>query len=349
MTETARACILSVSGPVLLDAEAEFLSRSQPWGVILMGRSCVDRFQVRQLVEDIWGALGRSCLVFIDQEGGRVARLRGQGWPKFNAARRFGDLYEADAESGLEAAYISHRLMAQELADIHIHANCAPVLDLPVPGSHDVIGDRAFSEVPGTVIALAGAAIRGLLDGGVAPVIKHLPGHGRALVDSHLELPRVDCGMNELSARDFAPFAALNDAPMAMTAHIAFNAMDPGSPATMSSHLIKEVIRGRIGFEGLLMTDDLGMEALGGSLAERAERALTAGCDVVLHCAGFSQDPDDILSQMEEVAGACRWLDGRSMERALSAQACTLQARSFDAQAGWQRLESLLPLQEAAA
>ncbi len=349
MTETARACILSVSGPVLLDVEAEFLARSQPWGVILMGRSCVDRFQVRQLVEDIWGALGRSCLVFIDQEGGRVARLRGQDWPRFNPARRFGDLYEADPEAGLEAAYISHRLMAQELADIHIHADCAPVLDLPVPGSHDIIGDRAFSETPGAVIALASAAIRGLLDGGVAPVIKHLPGHGRALVDSHLELPRVDCGMNELVARDFAPFEALNDAPMAMTAHIAFNAIDAGSPATMSSQVIEEVIRGRIGFEGLLMTDDLGMEALGGSLAERAARALTAGCDVVLHCAGFSQDPDDILSQMEEVAGACRWLDGPSLERARSAEASTLQARSFDTEAGWQRLESLLPIKEATA
>lgn len=343
MTTAARACILSVSGPDLLQEEAVFLAEAQPWGMILMGRSCVSRLQVRALVESIWQALGRACLIFIDQEGGRVARLRGEDWPRFPAPRLFGTLYEADAEAGLEACYTSHRLMAGELADMNIHADCAPILDLPVTGAHDVIGDRAFSDSAGPVIALARAALEAFQDGGVAPVIKHMPGHGRAEVDSHLELPRVSAGANELSAKDFAPFEALKTAPMGMTAHIAYDALDAFAPATLSRTVIQEVIRGRIGFEGLLMTDDLGMKALGGTLESRARRALDAGCDVVLHCAGFTNGPRDILSEMEEVAGACHFLEGKSLERSQYAEASTTRAKAFDREAGWARLNELLP------
>ncbi|MEM9740536.1 MAG: beta-N-acetylhexosaminidase [Pseudomonadota bacterium] len=349
MSEAPRACILSVSGPDLLPGEARFLGSANPWGVILMGRSCVSRAQVRALVQQIWQALGRACLVFIDKEGGRVARLRGPEWPKFPAPSIFGEVYGRDTEAGLEAAYLSHRLMAQELADLSIHADCAPVLDLPVPGAHDVIGDRAFSSETLPTIALAGAAIQGLLDGGVAPVIKHLPGHGRARVDSHLELPRVSAGTNELVAKDFAPFEALNAAPMAMTAHIAFDNLDPSAPATLSEKVIGEVIRGRIGFEGLLMTDDLGMNALGGSLASRAQRALGAGCDVVLHCAGFTKAPAEILAEMEAVAEVCPRLEAESQSRAERAAAYTTRAKPFDSDAGWARLRVLVPDESAMA
>ncbi|MEL6566798.1 MAG: beta-N-acetylhexosaminidase [Pseudomonadota bacterium] len=347
MSQTPRACILSVSGPDLLPSEASFLADAQPWGIILMGRSCETRSQVRRLVDSIWQALGRPCLVFIDQEGGRVARLRAPEWPAFPAPRTFGSLYEANTEAGLEAAYLSHRLMAGELADLSIHADCAPVLDLPVPGAHDVIGNRAFSEDIEPTIALARAAMEGLSDGGVAPVIKHLPGHGRARVDSHLELPRVVAGQNELLAKDIAPFEALNAAPMAMTAHIAFESLDPDAPATLSETVISQVIRGRIGFEGLLMTDDLGMNALGGSLGSRAERALDAGCDVVLHCAGFTKSPEDILSEMDEVARHCGLLSEVSLARAERAEASTTHAKPFDTQAAWSRLRELLPQEGA--
>lgn len=349
MSKDIRACILSVSGPELLDSEARFLSDAQPWGVILMGRSCVTRVQVRELVDDIWQALGRSCLVFIDQEGGRVARLKSPEWPRFPAARVFGEIHTGDEAAGLEASYLSHRLMAHELSAIGIHADCAPVLDLPVPGAHDVIGDRAFAMSVASAVALASAAIEGLKDGGVAPVIKHLPGHGRAQADSHLELPRVTAGLNELNAKDFATFEALNAAPMAMTAHIAFDAIDADAPVTLSSKAIEAIIRRRIGFDGLLMTDDLGMNALGGPLASRARRALEAGCDVVLHCAGFTKAPEGVLSEMEEVADACEALSGKSLERALVAETYTTKARPFDAEAGWERLRALLPKQEAAA
>lgn len=343
MTQTPRACILSVSGPDLLRGEADFLARVQPWGVILMGRSCVSRVQVRSLVEDIWQATGRACLIFIDQEGGRVARLRGRDWPRFEPPRAFGALFEADSAAGLEACYTSHRLMAAELADMGIHADCAPVLDLSVPGAHDVIGDRAFSDRSDTIIKLARTVIDAFRDGGVAPVIKHLPGHGRARVDSHVALPRVEAGMNELSAKDFAPFEAMKDAPMAMTAHIAYDALDSADPATLSKSVIQKVIRERIGFQGLLMTDDLGMEALGGSLANRAERALTAGCDVVLHCAGFVKTADDILNEMRQVAAACPELSGQSLLRASRAEASTMHATAFDLEAGWARLNELMP------
>lgn len=348
MSLAPRACILSVSGPVLTDVEAALFADVQPWGVILMGRSCVSRDQVRTLVDDIWSALGRAALIFIDQEGGRVARLKAPEWPMFPSGATYGALFERAPQRGLEAAWLGHRLIAHELASIGIHADCAPVLDLPIEGAHNIIGDRAFGSSVDAISSLGRAALRGLCDGGVAGVIKHMPGHGRAMVDSHEDLPRVTAGDNEL-ATDFAVFESLNDAPMAMSAHIAYDAYDPEQPATLSQPVISEVIRGRIGFDGLLMTDDLGMKALGGRLETRANGAIAAGCDVVLHCSGFLSDPAAIVDEMSEVGRAVPVLRGKSLERAQHAERFATMARPFDPDAGWKRMERLLANQEMAA
>lgn len=346
MSAGIRACILSVSGEALTPDETLLLSDMQPWGVILMGRSCVSRLQVQALVDDIWGALGRPCLIFIDQEGGRVARLKAPEWPVFPAGGTYAALYEHAPEAGLEAAWLGHRLMAHELAGLGIHANCAPVLDRRVEGAHDIVGDRAFGALPEQIAQLGREALKGLRDGGVAGVVKHMPGHGRAMVDSHVCLPRVTAGDNELS-QDFASFAALLDAPMAMTAHIAYDAFDGARPATLSPIIISELIRGRIGFQGLLMSDDLGMKALGGTLGERAAGAIGAGCDIVLHCSGFIKEARAIHTEMREVAEAVPMLAGQSLARAQHAESFATLVRPFDAEAGYARLTQLLQPLEA--
>ena len=338
----AKACILSVSGSVLTPGEADLFKAQNPWGVILMGRSCVSRDQVRGLVADIWDSTGRKTLIFIDQEGGRVARLKAPEWPLFPRGADYAAIYEKDAELGREACWLGHRLIASELASLSIHADCAPVVDLPVPGAHDVIGDRAFGAEPEQAADLAQAAMAGLHAGGVASVIKHIPGHGRSMADSHLQLPRITAGDNELS-KDFDAFSRVADAPMAMTAHIAYEAYDPGKAATVSRYMIQEIIRGRIGFDGLLMTDDLGMRALGGSLAERAHASIAAGCDVLLHCSGFLKDPAEILAEMTEVAEAAPVLAGRPAERAAAADAIAQQAEPIEPAKAWQRFHELFP------
>lgn len=335
------ACILSVAGPDLREAEARLFAEHHPWGVILMGRSCKTRDQVRALVEAIWQAVGHQCLVFIDQEGGRVARLKAPEWPVFPAGRVYAQLYEQNADLGCEAVWLGHRLIAHELAEMGIYADCAPVVDIPVEGAHDVIGDRAFGADPIQVATLARAALKGLGDGGVAGVIKHIPGHGRSMCDSHLELPRVMAEQSELDT-DFDAFARVNDAPMAMTAHIAYEAFDPGVAATISPIMVQEIIRERIGFDGLLMTDDLGMQALGGDLSSRADAAIAAGCDMLLHCSGFLKDPDEILAEMRQVAIAAPELSGRALERAQCVETMTGRCEPFDVAAGWARLNELL-------
>ena len=337
----ARRCILSVSGQTLTAEESAFLRDANPFGLILMGRSCGSRVQVRRLVDDIWNAVQRPCLIFIDQEGGRVARLKAPEWPTFPAAGVYGALYDQNPDLGLEASRLGHLLLASELVEIGIHADCSPVADVRTEGAHDIVGDRAFHSDPHAVAALAGAAMEGLRMGGVAPVIKHLPGHGRALVDSHKELPRVTASHNEI-ARDFLPFEALRAAPMGMTAHIAYDALDPEKPATHSPDVISQVIRRRIGFDGLLMTDDLGMKALGGTLGERATKALSAGCDLALHCSGFVKDPDDILKEMIEVAEACGDLERDSLARAHRAEAWGSAGVPVDREEGWERFRALL-------
>jgi beta-N-acetylhexosaminidase len=338
----SKACILSVSGPELSADEHALLAEHDPWGVILMGRSCVTRPQVRRLVEAITHALGRDALIFIDQEGGRVARLKAPEWPRFPPGRAYGALHAVDPELGREAAWLGHRLMASELAPLGIHADCAPVVDLPTQGAHDVIGDRAFSADPAITADLARAALEGLAAGGVVGVIKHIPGHGRAMADSHRELPRVKAGANELGL-DFDAFHRIADAPMAMTAHIVYEAYDAAAPATISPRIIRDVIRGRIGFDGLLMTDDLGMNALGGTLASRADRAIAAGCDMLLHCSGFLKASEDILAEMREVAEAAPVLSGQSLARAERAEAAARHEIPFDTHAGWGRFIDLFP------
>lgn len=341
------ACILSVSGPVLLAEERAFLRAANPWGVILMGRSCVDRAQVKALTSEIKTALGREALIFIDQEGGRVARLKAPEWPKFPAAGVYGDLYEQAPQATEEACYLGHRLMGHELADLGIHADCAPCGDLRQANTHDAIGDRSFGYSTEAVITLTEAAIKGLKAASVAPVIKHMPGQGRATMDTHYDLPTVDADSAAL-LQDMSIFKALTEqTPMGMTCHVIFEAFDPHLPTTLSPTVISEAIRKRIGFEGLLMTDDLGMNALGGALADRGAKALAAGCDVLLHCSGFLTDAGEILKEMEEVADAAGALGHIALERAEAAEATIMAATEFDAEQGWARFNDLMSGAEA--
>jgi len=340
MTEP-RACILSISGQQLTAGEKKLFAEVNPWGVILMGRSCGTPEQVTALTQDIWSVLGREALIFVDQEGGRVRRLRPPVWPDFPAPGKYGELYKQDPELGREAAWLHHRLIAAELEPIGIRADCAPVVDLRHPGAHDIVGDRSFGDTPELVAALARAALDGLKAGGVAGVIKHMPGHGRAEVDSHEAMPVVRLPRSDL-AMDIAPFKAVNDAPMGMTAHLAYTAFDGERAATVSEAIIGGVIRAQIGFDGLLMSDDLGMKALGDRLADKASRAHTAGCDIALHCSGFLKASGAILAEMAEVAGACPNLSGDALRRAKAAEAATKHKQPFDRKEGWEKLHRLL-------
>ena len=293
-----RPLILGCRGPALNDWERGFFAESDPHGFILFKRNCEAPDQVAALTADLRACVGRSdAPVLVDQEGGRVQRLGPPHWRAMPAAARFGDLAARDAEAGRRAVTLNARLLGDELAACGISADCAPVLDLSYPETHEIIGDRAFGRAPALVAELGRAFCDGLAAAGVLPIVKHVPGHGRATVDSHLELPRVGASLTDLQANDFAAFRALADAPWAMTAHIVFEAVDPDRPATVSPRLIQEVVRGFIGFDGVIVSDDLSMEALSGSLAARAQATLAAGCDLVLHCNG---EPDE----MSELAGA---------------------------------------------
>lgn len=343
-----KACILSVSSVKLTDGERKLLAEANPWGVILMGRSCESVAQVTALTADICQVTGRNTLVFIDQEGGRVKRLKPPVWPDFPAPLSYLPLYKSDPALGREAVWLHHRLMAAELEPMGIRADCAPVVDLLHPHMHKIVGDRALGETAAQVSVLAKAALEGLADGGVAGVIKHMPGHGRAEVDSHETMPVVRASRAAVE-EDIAPFKAVRHATMGMTAHLAYAALDDETtPATHSRKIIHEIIRGEIGFDGLLMTDDLGMKALGGALASRAIRALEAGCDVILHCSGLDawgkvlRDPEQVLREMGEIADVCPQLSGEQLRRAEAADAATAHVSAFDKREGRARLESLL-------
>lgn len=343
------ACITSVSGPVLLEEERAFLRDAQPWGVILMGRSCISKSQVGALTQDIKSALGRDALIFIDQEGGRVARLKAPEWPKFPAAGVYGEMYEAAPDTAIEACYLGHALMGAELAALGIHADCAPCGDLRQSDTHDAIGDRSFGYSVEAVTALTEAALKGLADSGVVGVIKHMPGQGRATMDTHYDLPAVTADVATL-LQDMSIFKALSDqVRMGMTCHVIFDAFDPHLPTTVSPTVISETIRKRIGFEGLLMTDDLGMEALGGSLTDRGAIALAAGCDVLLHCSGFLKDPAEILAEMQEVAAIAGPLDGIALKRADAAEAAVQPAKATASEQAWARFGELMSNMEARA
>lgn len=307
----ARAAIFGCAGPVLGPGERAFFAEAEPWGFILFARNVEGPEQLRRLTASLREAVGRDAPVLIDQEGGRVARLRAPDWrewpPALDECRRL-----PTREARARAMHLRYRSIADELARVGIDVNCAPVLDLVRPETHPVIRDRCYGDDPAEVAAIGRAVAEGLLAGGVLPVIKHIPGQGRAARDSHLALPEVRAGRADLEA-DFAAFRALAGLPMAMTAHVVYPALDPGAPATQSSAVVR-LIREEIGFDGLLMTDDLSMRALRGGFAERAGRALAAGCDVILHCNG---DP----SEMAEVASAAPELTGVAARRAEAALA----------------------------
>ena len=320
-----KAFISGCAGLILSGAERRFFAETRPCGLILFARNCQTPDQIKALIAAFKDAVeSDEVLVLIDQEGGRVQRLRPPHWRAMPPARCYGRLYEIDPELGKRAAFAGARLIAQELHALDINVDCTPVLDVPEKGAHEIIGDRAFSTEPEVVIALGRAVMDGCLAGGVLPVIKHVPGHGRAKADSHLALPRIDVAEAELDAIDFRPFRALRDAPLAMTAHVLLPIYDDRRPASISPVIMREVIRNRLGLTGLMMSDDLGMKALGGPFSERARGVIEAGCDVALHCGGN-------LDEMKQVAGAVPPLEGLAGERFAHARGCLDEPQAFDA------------------
>ena len=339
-----RACILGCQGQSLTGEERAFFRDVRPWGFILFARNVGDLDQLRALTDALREAVqDEAALVFVDQEGGRVQRLRPPLARLRPPAARFGELHARDPMAGLEAVFLNHRLIAAELQAGGIDADCVPCLDLRHPETHAVIGERAFAAEASSVAALGRAAVDGMLAGGVAPVIKHMPGHGRATADSHQVTPRVETPLAVLEATDFEPFRALADAAMGMTGHITFTEVDAETCTTHSRHVIQTIIRGWIGFDGLLMTDDLSMNALGGDHAERTSRAIQAGCDVALYGNGalVGEPVRDLMGEISQVAEAAGELHGRSAERAADARAAARGTRPFDLEAAQVRLDEL--------
>jgi len=309
-----RAAIFGCEGLTLTDDERMFFREVEPWGFIVFARNIESPDQLRALTNEMRECVGReNAPILIDQEGGRVARMRPPHWRKYPAGEAFAKLAATDLDKAKDAARTTMQLIAEELVSVGVTVDCLPILDVREEGTHDVIGDRAYGNDPDTVAALGAAVAEGLMAGGVLPIIKHIPGHGRARVDSHLELPVADVDFETLRTVDFAPFKALSHLPMAMTAHLLYPAIDPDHPATTSAKIISEVIRGEIGFDGLLMTDDLSMEALGGSMEDRARESLQAGCDMILHCNGN-------LEEMTSVAYEAPKLREQALERAKAAE-----------------------------
>jgi beta-N-acetylhexosaminidase len=340
---TTRAFITGVSGLELTAEERAFLRAERPWGFILFKRNIDNPAQVARLVEELRGSTGDlDAVVLIDQEGGRVQRLGPPHWPVYPPGAVFGTLYDIDPALGLEAARLSSRLIAADLVDLGISVDCLPLADVPVEGADAVIGNRAYGTEPGKVAAIARAVTEGLEQGGILPVLKHIPGHGRATADTHFKLPVVDTSAVELDAFDFAAFKPLADLPMAMTAHVVFSALDPEQPATTSATIITQVIRGSIGFQGLLMSDDVSMNALAGSIAERTRAIVAAGCDIVLHCNGK-------LDEMRDVAAETPLLEGKALERAKAVLASRRQPDAFDRVKARADLDALIARAEASA
>jgi len=307
--------ILGLGGFCLGDDEQAFLREAAPAGFILFGRNCCDRTQLHRLTDALREVSGRDDVpILIDQEGGKVARLGPPEWPGFPAARRFADLYRKAPISAIEAARANGEAIAVTLAHVGINVDCLPVLDVRQEGGHDVIGERALGDEPMQVAALGRALLEGLEAGGVGGVVKHMPGHGRAGADSHVELPVVDADEAALAV-DLAPFRALHDAAMGMVGHVLYPVWDAERGASLSPTVIGEVIRGRIGFEGLLMSDDLGMAALSGPLSERAAAAIAAGCDLVLHGSGSPTENAQIAGALDPIGDAARQRLDRAMAR----------------------------------
>ncbi|HMN37268.1 MAG TPA: beta-N-acetylhexosaminidase [Hyphomicrobium sp.] len=330
------ALICGLSATSLTPDERAFFRDVQPAGVILFTRNCHGLEQIRALVSETREAVGaEDFLVLIDQEGGRVQRLRGALGRALPPARRYGDMFARDGARALRAARSVSRLIADDLRALGINTNCTPVLDMPVSGAHGVIGDRAYGTEPAPIIALAREVVAGHVEGGVVPVIKHIPGHGRACADSHLALPVVETPHAELTASDFVPFRALRDAPAAMTAHVVFRDIDAGAPATTSRRVTQDIIRGEIGFQGLLMSDDLSMRALSGPMRMRAESVIAAGCDLALHCNGG-------MDEMCAAAQGVPVLSGAASDRFARACTITRATHHFDAAEAARLLQEVL-------
>jgi beta-N-acetylhexosaminidase len=304
-----RAFITGLAGTTVTPAERAFLREREPWGFIIFKRNIETPAQVCRLTASIRDAVGRDAPVLVDQEGGRVQRLGPPHWPPYPPGAAYGRLYDRSAAEGIRAAYLGARLIAADLAGVGVDVDCLPIADVPIAGADCVIGDRAYGETAEKVALLARAVADGLLAGGVLPVLKHIPGHGRATADSHGALPIVETDRETLRTTDFAAFRPLSDLPLGMTAHIVYTAIDPIAPATTSVTLVRDVIRGWLGFRGLLMSDDISMGALSGSIEERSRAAIAAGCDVVLHCNGE-------LDEMRAVASAVPVLSGEAAARA---------------------------------
>jgi beta-N-acetylhexosaminidase len=340
---STRAFITGVSGPELSAAERDFIRAECPWGFILFKRNIETPAQVTRLINELREEIGRpDAPVLIDQEGGRVQRLGPPNWPIYPAGAVFGRLYDIDPAAGLAAARFSARLIAADLDEVGVSVDCLPLADVPVSGANAVIGERAYGTEPAKVAAIARAVTEGLEEGGVLPVLKHIPGHGRATADTHFSLPVVDTSREELEQSDFAPFRALADLPMAMTAHVVFSALDPAQPATTSATIIDEVIRGLIGFQGLLMSDDVSMNALAGSISDRTRALLAAGCDMVLHCNGK-------LEEMHEVARVTPELSGKALARAGRALLSRKAPQPFDRVKARAELDALVDQAGASA
>ena len=333
--------IYGCAGPRLAADEARFFRDADPYGFILFQRNCETPDQIRALVGDLRASVGRAgSPVLIDQEGGRVARLKPPHWLAAPPAARFGELARISLAEARRAVRLNARLLAAELIDLGIDVDCAPVLDVPVEGSHDIIGDRAFARDPALVADLGREAIEGFLDGGVLPVVKHVPGHGRATADSHLDLPVVETDRATLEATDFLPFRRLHDAPWAMTAHVLYRTLDPDAATSVSPRVVGEVIRGHIGFDGVLLSDDLSMKALSGGFGERARAVLAAGCDLALHC-------DGDRAEMTAIAEAVEGLSDQALKRLARAEARRRSARDWDRAAMLDELAALLDRRRA--
>ncbi|MEP6343516.1 MAG: beta-N-acetylhexosaminidase [Maricaulaceae bacterium] len=329
-----QSTIFGLSGPRLTETEAAFFRDVNPWAFILFARNIETPHQVRRLVNSLRTCVGRDALIFIDQEGGRVQRLRPPHWTNYRPAGDFAALFNDNPSLAKRGVFLTMRLIADDLRSLGITANCAPVLDIPVPGADDIISDRAYGNDPKSVIPLAHAAMAGLACGGVAPVIKHIPGHGRATVDSHKALPRIDTSLQDLELTDFVPFNAFSDAPMAMTAHAVYTALDPDNPVTTSYKGITDFIRTRFGFDGVLMSDDLDMKALSGDLTQLTQDCLSAGCDVALQCSG-------IFSDMIKVAKGAKALTGASLIRTQLAELYVDTPEIFDRDAAEAELDAM--------
>ncbi|MEX2449657.1 MAG: beta-N-acetylhexosaminidase [Rhodospirillales bacterium] len=328
--------VFGCAGPALLPEERDFFRKTNPLGFILFQRNCSDPEQVRILVDNLRACVGRAdAPVLIDQEGGRVARLKPPHWRAAPAPGRFAALAEHHPERAQQAARLNARLMAADLADLGITVNCTPVLDMPKPGADPIIGDRALGADPEIVTLLGRAVCDGMLDGGVLPVIKHIPGHGRAPADSHKALPVVDTGVDELRSTDFMPFRALRDMPWAMTAHVLYTDLDSTAPATTSKKVINEIVRGVLDYQGVLVSDDLSMEALAGNLSERAASALDAGCDAVLHCNGT-------MAEMIAVMEGCGAMSAAAAERLHRAESLRAAPGPFDKDDALNRFDHLM-------